>query len=118
MGGVPVIRASHSQPGFLAALVHRLAGLVLAIFLPVHFIALATALNGADAFESFFQATHTPLVKAAEGAIVVALALHMTLGLRVLAIEFVPRRGRTRVAVSICLAAALGVGLMFLLNVG
>ena len=46
-----------------------------------------------------------------------ALALHMALGLRVLAIEFLPVRERTRVALSICLAAAFAVGLAFLLNV-
>jgi fumarate reductase subunit D len=113
-----VIRAAYRQPGFLAALLHRLAGLALAIFLPIHFLALGTALDGAESFSSFFQATDTPLVKFAEGVIVVALALHMALGLRVLAIEFLPVRERTRVAVSLCLAAAAGVGLMFLLNVG
>ena len=36
-------------------------------------------------------------MKFAEGGIVVALALHMALGLRVLAIEFLPVRERTRV---------------------
>ena len=113
-----MIRASHKQPGFLAALVHRLAGLALVIFLPIHFIALGTALQGADAFESFFQATHTPLIKFAEGGIVIALALHLSLGLRVLAIEFIPVRERTRVAVSVCVAAAFAIGVLFLLNVG
>lgn len=113
-----MIRAGHWQPGFLAALTHRLAGIVLAIFLPIHFLALGTALNGADAFESFFAATDTPLVKFSEGVIVVALALHLVLGLRVLAIEFLPLRERTRVVVSICLAAAFAVGLLFALNVG
>ena len=111
------MRASHTQPGFLAALLHRLAGLTLAIFLPIHFLALATALNGADALESFLRATSHPLIKLAEGVIVVALALHMALGLRVLAIEFLPVREHTRLAVSLCLAAALAVGLVFLLNV-
>jgi fumarate reductase subunit D len=111
------MRASHTQPGFLAALLHRLAGITLALFLPIHFLALATALNGADALESFLRATSHPAVKLAEGVIVVALALHMALGLRVLAIEFLPVRERTRVAVSLCLAAALAVGLVFLLNV-
>jgi fumarate reductase subunit D len=113
-----VIRASHRQPGFLAALLHRLAGLALAIFLPIHFLALGTALDGAESFSSFFQATDTPLVKFAEGMIVVALALHLALGLRVLTIEFVPVRERTRVAVSVCLAAAVAVGVLFALNVG
>ena len=112
------MRAGHRQPGFLAALAHRLAGIALASFLPIHFLALGTALGGADAFESFFAATNTAPVKLAEGAIVVALALHMALGLRVLAIEFMPARERTRVAVSICLVAALAIGLLFALNVG
>jgi fumarate reductase subunit D len=113
-----VIRASHSRPGFLAALVHRLAGIALAVFLPIHFLALGSALNGADAFDSFLKATASPLLKVSEGAIVLGLALHMALGLRVLAIEFLPWRERTRVAVSICLAMALAVGLLFALNVG
>ena len=110
--------ASHRQPGFLAALLHRLAGIALAVFLPVHFWTLSGALDGADVLEQFLRATDTPLIKFAEGGIVVALALHMALGLRVLAIEFLPLRERTRVAISICLAMALAVGLMFALNVG
>ena len=113
-----MIEASHKQPGYLAALLHRLAGIALAIFLPIHFLALATALNGADALDAFLNVTQTPVLKFAEGVIVVALALHMTLGLRVLAIEFLPIRERTSVAVSICLAAAMAVGLLFVLNVG
>ncbi len=113
-----MIPAAHKQPGYVAALLHRLAGLALAIFLPIHFLALATALNGADALDAFLNITQTPVLKFAEAVIVVALALHMTLGLRVLAIEFLPIREHTIVTVSICLAAALAVGLLFLLNVG
>jgi fumarate reductase subunit D len=113
-----MIEASHKQPGYVAALLHRLAGLALAIFLPIHFLALATALNGADALDAFLNVTQTPVLKFAEGVIVVALALHMTLGLRVLAVEFLPIREHTILTVSICLAAAIAVGLLFMLNVG
>jgi fumarate reductase subunit D len=113
-----MIRASHRQPGFWAALLHRLSGIALAIFLPVHFLALGTALRGVDSLDAFFVATNTPAVKAAECAIVVALALHMTLGLRVLAIEFLSVRERTAAAVSLCLGAAFAVGVTFLFNVG
>lgn len=113
-----MILASHKQPGYLAALLHRLAGIALAIFLPIHFLALATALNGADALDAFLNVTQTPVLKFAEAVIVFALALHMALGLRVLAIEFLSMRERTSVAVSLCLAAAFAVGLMFVLNVG
>lgn len=112
-----MMRAAHRQPGFVAALLHRLAGIALAIFLPMHFWALSGALNGADFLDKFLNVTNTPLVKTAELGIVVALAVHMALGLRVLVIEFLPLRERTRVAVSICFAAAFAVGLAFLLNV-
>jgi fumarate reductase subunit D len=111
------MRASHRQPGFMAAMLHRISGLALTIFLPLHFLALGTALRGADALDTFFKATNTPLVKFLELLIVLALALHMALGLRVLAIEFRPVRERTRLAVSVCVAAGLAVGLLFLLNV-
>ena len=43
-----MMRASHTQAGFVAALLHRLSGIALAIFLPVHFLALATVLRGAE----------------------------------------------------------------------
>ena len=56
-----MIRASHKQPGYLAALLHRLSGIALAIFLPLHFYALGLALDSADTFATFFQATNTPL---------------------------------------------------------
>jgi fumarate reductase subunit D len=113
-----MIPASHKQPGYIAALLHRLAGLALAIFLPIHFLALATAINGADALDAFLNVTQTPVLKFAEGVIVVALAMHMTLGLRVLAVEFLPVREHTSLTVSVCVAAALAVGLLFILNVG
>ena len=72
-----MMRASHKQPGFAAALLHRLSGIALAIFLPLHFLTLATALGGANAFDSFLALTNTPLVKASECALVAALATHM-----------------------------------------
>lgn len=113
-----MMRASHRQPGFLAALLHRLSGIALAIFLPLHFLALATALNGAAALDSFLAATNTPFVKLSECALVAALATHMTLGLRVLAIEFLDIRERTVAVLSGCLATVIAVGLAFLLNAG
>ena len=112
------MRASHTQRGFVAAMLHRLAGIALAIFLPLHFLALATALNGAKGLDSFLAITRQPLVEAAEFGIVVALAIHMTLGLRVLAIEFFDFREKTLAVLSACVAAVCVVGLIFILNVG
>lgn len=113
-----MIRASHKQRGFIAALLHRLSGILLAVFLPLHFLALATALNGANAFDSFLAITRQPVVQALELGIVLALAVHMTLGLRVLAVEFFDFHEKGLAAVSICFAAVCAVGLIFFLNVG
>ena len=113
-----MMRASHKQPGFIAALLHRLSGIALAIFLPLHFLALATALNGADALDAMLAVTRQPIVAAAEFGMVVALAAHMTLGLRVLAIEFLDFHEKTLAVLSACLAAVVAVGLIFILNLG
>jgi succinate dehydrogenase subunit D len=113
-----MMRASHKQRGFVAALLHRLSGIALAVFLPLHFLALATALNGAKALDAFLQVTRQPLVEFLEIGIVVALAVHMTLGLRVLAVEFLGFREKTLLPLSVCAAAVFAVGLVFVLNVG
>jgi fumarate reductase subunit D len=113
-----MIRASHTQRGFIAASAHRLSGIALAIFLPFHFLALATALNGANALDAFLAVTRQPAVAFLEFGIVIALAVHMTLGLRVLAIEFFHFREKTLAALSVCIAAVLAVGLIFILNPG
>jgi fumarate reductase subunit D len=112
------MNASHRQRGFVAAMLHRLSGIALAVFLPLHFLALATALNGAKALDSFLALTRQPVVAALEWGIVVALALHLTLGLRVLAVEFFGFRERTLAALSACLATVFAVGLIFAFNLG
>jgi fumarate reductase subunit D len=112
------MRASHTQRGFVAAMLHRLSGIALAVFLPLHFLALATALQGANALDSFLALTRSPWVEAAEVGLIAALALHMTLGLRILAIEFLDLREKTAAVVSVCAAAACAAGLAFVLNFG
>lgn len=113
-----MMRASHKQRGFLAAMLHRLSGIALAVFLPLHFLALATALNGANALDSFLAVTRQPVVAFLEWGIVLALVTHMTLGLRVLAVEFFDFREKTLLPISLCLAAVFAVGFIFVLNLG
>jgi fumarate reductase subunit D len=111
-----MIRNPHLKPGFLAAMLHRLSGIALAIFLPMHFIALGTVLNGADSLQSFIGVTQNGFVRVAEWGLVTALGMHMALGIRVLAIEFLAVRERGAIVVSACVACSLTVGLLFLLN--
>jgi fumarate reductase subunit D len=72
---------------WVAALLHRLSGLALAIFLPLHFLALGLAIDGEARLDGFLRWSEQPLVKLAEGGLVFLLLLHMLGGVRVLAIE-------------------------------
>ena len=84
---------SRAHPAYWAFLVHRLSGLALALFLPVHFWALGLALQGAERFDGFLRFSDQPLVKVAEWGLVVLLSLHMAGGMRLLLIEFGRWRG-------------------------
>ena len=113
-----MMRPPHRKAGFLAALLHRLSGIALAVFLPLHFLALGTALRGAQGLESFLDLTRNPWVRFCEWAIVTALALHLALGLRVLALEWLWTHERTAAVVSGCVAFGAALGLLFLLDAG
>ena len=98
------------------ALVHRLSGIALALFLPLHFWALGQALQGEARLESFLRWTDQPLVKASEWAIVLLLAIHLTGGVRILMIEFLPWRDWQKTLAAIAAATALAIGLLFALS--
>ena len=98
------------------ALVHRLSGIALALFLPLHFWALGQALQGEAKLESFLRWTDQPLVKASEWAIVLLLAIHLTGGVRILMIEFLPWRDWHKTLAAIAAASALAIGLLFALS--
>ena len=96
---------------WLAAMVHRLSGLALACFLPLHFLALGLAIDGEARIDAFLRWTESPLVKLGEWLIVAALATHLGGGLRVLALEFLPWRDWQKSLTAAAAAAAAAVGL-------
>ena len=104
-----------AHTGYLAFLVHRVSGILLTLFLPVHFFALGSALEGAAVFDTFLAWTERPLVKFAEWGIVLLLAAHLGGGLRVLALEFLPWRDWQKSLAAVAAALALAVGLAFAL---
>ena len=89
--GAPVIaphlKHRNRHAWWLAAMVHRLSGIGLAIFLPLHFLALSHAIRGEATLDTFLRWTDQPLVKLAEGGLVFLLTVHLLGGLRVLVIE-------------------------------
>ena len=98
-------------------MVHRISGLALAIFLPLHFLALGLAINGAARLDSFLRWSDQPLVKLAEGGLVFLFTVHLLGGLRILVIEnFDWRDGQKQLATVAAAVSAL-VGFLFLVRV-
>jgi fumarate reductase subunit D len=107
--------ASHRTNAlWIAALVHRLSGLALAIFLPLHFLALGLAIRGEAQLETFLRWSDQPLVKLAEGALVFLLAVHMLGGLRLLVIENLSWHGGQKQLASVAAAVSAVIALIFL----
>ena len=93
------------------ALIHRLSGIALAVFVPIHFWALGKGLE----LDQFLRWTEQPLVKFAEWGIVVLLAAHLGGGLRVLAIEFLDWHEWQKSLAAIAAAIVFATGLAFAL---
>jgi fumarate reductase subunit D len=106
---------TRNHPAYWAFLVHRLSGIALALFLPVHFLALGTAIRGEAELSSFLRWTEQPAVVAGEWILVVLLAAHLAGGLRILAIEFLPWREWQKSLVAAAAFFALAAGLVFAL---
>jgi fumarate reductase subunit D len=96
---------------YWVAMVHRVSGIALALFLPWHFWVLGRALE----LDAFLKWTEQPLVKAAEWGLVVLLAAHLGGGLRVLALEFLPWTDWQKALTAIAAAVTFAVGLAFAL---
>jgi fumarate reductase subunit D len=111
-----MIRAARTHAGVWAALAHRLSGLMLALFLPFHFLALGLAIEGEAELDAFLQWSEQPLVKFGEWGLVVLLSVHFAFGLRVLAIEFLSWPGHLKQMIGAGAGGALLVGVIFLMN--
>lgn len=110
------MKASRNHPGWWAALAHRLSGVALVLFLPLHFLSLGLALEGEAALDAMLAWTDRPLVKVGEWGLVTLLTLHLTLGLRVLALELLPWRDSLKTTIAAGAGLSMLTGLAFLLN--
>ena len=115
MSRAAIIKASQAHPGFVAAVIHRLSGLALAVFLPVHFLVLGLALER-DAFSGVIAWTNQPLLKASEALLVAALAVHFAGGIRLLGVEFLGLTRAQSLWIALAFAFGAGGGLLFLMR--
>lgn len=97
---------------YRVAIVHRVSGIALSLFLPLHFYALGDALQ----LDAFLEWTEQPIVKFAEWGIVLALAAHLAAGLRVLVLEFLPWTRWHKAFAAAAAGMTLAAGLAFALS--
>ena len=103
------------HPGFLLAIAHRLSGLALAAFLPLHFLTLGSALAGAAALDETLRLIDLPLFKFGEWTLIVLLAVHSSCGIRLLLIEFLPWAGPRKNWLAGIIGIGIAAGLAFAL---
>ena len=106
---------AHAHPAWCAFLVHRLSGLALALFLPLHFWVLGEALQGEAALERSIRFVDRPLFKLAEWGLVVLLSLHLVGGTRLLLIEFGPWAGVRKDWIAAAAGVSVAIGMAFAL---
>jgi fumarate reductase subunit D len=107
---------ARNHPAYWAFIVHRVSGLLLSLFLPLHFWALGQAFGGEAGLDRFLRWTDQPLVKFAETGLVLLLAAHMAGGVRLLMLEFLAWRNWQKGLLAAATGVSLAAGLAFLLN--
>ena len=106
---------SRAHPLWLAYILHRVSGLALALFLPLHFWVLAMAMTDPSRLDGFLALTEAGVVKLAEFGLVFLLAVHMFGGLRLLALEWLPwRPGQKTLAAAMAALSFLIAALFFI----
>lgn len=107
-----------NHASYWAFALHRLSGLALALFLPFHFSLLAQAIEHEAKFDGFLKWSEQPMVKFAEAGLIVLLALHLTGGVRLLTVEFLPWRNWQKTLVAVSGGLSLVAGLLYLTSAG
>ena len=102
---------------WLAAMLHRISGLALALFLPLHFLTLGLAIQGEARLEGFLRWSDQPLVKAAEIGLVFLITVHLLGGLRILVIENLDWRDGQKQLATLAAALSAIVAFAFLVRV-
>lgn len=111
-----MIRPHRTHPLWVAYMAHRLSGLALVLFLPVHFWVLSLALTAPARLDGYLRWTELGAVKWAEFGLVFLLAVHILGGLRLLAFEWLPWTGGQKTLAAGAVAMALLISASFLLR--
>lgn len=107
---------ARAHPLWLAYILHRVSGLLLALFLPLHFWVLSFAITDPARLDGFLALTEAGVVKLAEFGLVFLLAVHMFGGLRLMALEWLPWSAPQKTLAAGAAALSFGVAMLFLMK--
>jgi succinate dehydrogenase subunit D len=110
------VNANHDGREYWAAFAQRWSGVVLALFLPAHFMVLSRSLLGEQALDGFLRWTDMPLVKFAEAGLVGLLTVHLLGGFRILLIEFISWGEWQSWMITLAAGGGFAYGCLFLLR--
>ena len=105
-----------AHPLWYAFLLHRISGVALALFLPVHFWVLSQPLTDPVAFQALIAWTDRPAVKVAAFGLVFLLAVHFFGGLRLLVLELTPWQPWQKGWAAAAVATGFAVATLFFLS--
>ena len=111
-----MIQPHRQHPLWIAFIAHRLSGLALALFLPLHFFVLGLALRNTEQLDGFLALTAHPLAKTMEVGLIFLLAIHLFGGLRLLALELLGWTSQQKMLVAVGSSLALFVACLFLIR--
>lgn len=107
---------SRAHPLWLAYILHRVSGLGLALFLPLHFWVLSLAVTNPVQLDGFLQMTEHGVVKLTEFGLVFLLAVHMFGGLRLMAMEWLPWSAPQKTLAAIAASVSFLIAMLFLIK--
>jgi fumarate reductase subunit D len=107
---------ARNHPLWIAYILHRLSGVLLALFLPLHFWVLSLAITNPQSLDSFLLLSENFAVKLAEFGLVFLLAVHMFGGLRLIALEWLPWSAPQKTLVAVASAASFFIATLFFLR--
>ena len=105
-----------AHPLWLAYILHRVSGLALALFLPLHFWVLAMAMTNPARLDGFLHMTEAGVVKLAEFGLVFLLAVHMFGGLRLMAMEWLPWSAPQKTLAAAAAAVSFCIAILFFMK--
>ncbi len=107
--------AGRTHGEYVAFLIHRISGIGLSVFLPLHFYVLGLVLEE-SAFDDVLVWTDNILVKVMEAGLLGLLGVHMAGGIRILVLEFRTNDARDLKWIKMTALAGIIVALAFLVS--